>query len=159
MAFLLTFRTYGTWLPGDARGWVDRAHRLPGSSYLPPDPQLERAAQLLLENRSPMLLVGSQRTLIHEAIHQVCRYRNYALHALNVRTNHVHAVLSAPEPPEKLLIALKAWATRRLREEGHLASSARVWARHGSTRYLWTQGALEAACRYVLDGQGPDPAS
>src|SRR3954465_9461649 len=26
LAYFITFRCYGTWLPGDERGWVDRRH-------------------------------------------------------------------------------------------------------------------------------------
>lgn len=29
-----------------------------------------------------------------------------------------------------------------------------MWSRHGSTRYLWKDESLEAACRYVREGQG-----
>lgn len=32
----------------------------------------------------------------------------------------------------------------------------KLWTRHGSTRYLWNEASVEAACRYVRDGQGAD---
>jgi hypothetical protein len=48
---------------------------------------------------------------------------------------------------------LKAWATRRLRDAGLEPRSGPVWARHGSTRYLWNERDIEAACWYVLHGQ------
>ena len=35
LAYLITFRSYGTWLHGDKRGSVDRFHN--HYSYLPPD--------------------------------------------------------------------------------------------------------------------------
>ena len=31
LAYLITFRTYGTWLHGDARGSVDREHNVFGT--------------------------------------------------------------------------------------------------------------------------------
>jgi hypothetical protein len=40
------------------------------------------------------------------------------LHALNVRTNHVHTVVTASRKPEQVLNGLKANATRQLRNEG-----------------------------------------
>lgn len=48
LAYLLTFRCYGTWLHGDARGSVDREHNTYGTPCLDPDPQLlkRRAAGL-----------------------------------------------------------------------------------------------------------------
>ena len=75
------------------------------------------------------------------------------MHALNARTNHIHAVLAADTTPERVMNELKSWATRRMVEAGALAAGTKAWCRHGSTRYLWTPGALEAACRYVVEGQ------
>jgi len=37
LAVLLTMTTYGTWLRGDRRGWVDHGR------VLPPDPELQGA--------------------------------------------------------------------------------------------------------------------
>ena len=37
VAYLITWRTYGTWLHGDARGSVDREHNTPGTPLLAPD--------------------------------------------------------------------------------------------------------------------------
>ena len=39
IAFFLTWVTYGTWLPGDARGWVDYRR-----GWQPSDPVLELEA-------------------------------------------------------------------------------------------------------------------
>lgn len=47
--------------------------------------------------------------------------------------------------------AFKAWCTRRLREESDMA---RVWSRHGSTRWIWNETKLAEKVCYVLDGQG-----
>ena len=33
---------------------------------------------------------------------------------------------------------------------------SKVWARHGSTRYIWDEKSLEERCRYVAEGQGSD---
>jgi hypothetical protein len=78
------------------------------------------------------------------------------LHAVNVRTNHVHLVVSANLTPEQVLTSLKAWCTRRLREAGLVAEGFKPWSRHGSTRYLWRTDQIEAAVSYVLEGQGSD---
>ena len=37
LAYLISFRTYGTWLHGDKRGSVDRFHNRYCSPYLPPN--------------------------------------------------------------------------------------------------------------------------
>jgi hypothetical protein len=50
--------------------------------------------------------------------------------------------------------SLKAWSTRRLRECGLVGADRRVWARHGSTRWLGDLDALRAAVSYVVWQQG-----
>ena len=73
---------------------------------------------------------------------------------MHVRTNHVHVVVEAPVTPERVLIELKAYASRKLNESGLDTSERRRWSRHGSTRYLWQREEVEAAIVYVADHQG-----
>ncbi|MEX0784178.1 MAG: transposase [Dehalococcoidia bacterium] len=83
-------------------------------------------------------------------------FRDWELMALNVRTNHVHAVVDANATPERVMNDYKVWATKRLRTERITAPKRPIWARHGSTIWLWTGRDLEAACAYVSEGQGND---
>jgi len=73
---------------------------------------------------------------------------------MNVRTNHIHAVITAECKPEKVLAALKANATRKLREAGYWNSYDSPWADHGSTRYLWRDEDVVNAIAYVEYDQG-----
>ena len=41
LAYLISFRTYGTWLHGDKRGSMDRKHNVYGTSKISPNPALE----------------------------------------------------------------------------------------------------------------------
>jgi len=152
LAYFLTFRCYATWLHGDARGSMSKRANAPGEPPIAPNPTLEAA-----ERRSagpPGHLDTPSRACVEQAILEVVQARGWGLHALNVRTNHVHLVVSGIEPPERMLVTLKGWATRRLRSDGLIEARARVWSRHGSTRYLWTDEEVERACQYVKDGQG-----
>src|SRR5262249_43352775 len=135
-------------------GWVDHNHRMHEAAYLPARPCLEEQFRTWDQPISPMIFCTRRRAIVHATIMQVSAYRGYLVHALNVRTNHVHVVLSAAGAPEPVMTTLKAWATRRLVEAGMVRAGEKVWARHGSTRYLWTREAMEAACRYVDEGQG-----
>ena len=156
LAYLLTFRTYGTWHHGDPRGAVDRKYR---NSYrapkMPVSPRLietERANQ-----KSPSFVFDDmQRLVVDAAIREVCRHRMYRLHALNVRTNHVHSVVSSEAKPEKIMEAFKSYATRSLRSSGLVHAGCKIWSRHGSTRYLWKDEAVVAAINYVLYSQGDE---
>jgi REP element-mobilizing transposase RayT len=155
LAFFITFRSYGTWLPGDARGWTDRPGQPLGSPLRSGHPSLLAMAQAAMA-QSPFVLDSSRREVVDAAIRDVCVHRGWTLHALNVRTNHVHLVASASATPEHIMTSLKAWCTRRLREAGLAAEGIKPWSRHGSTRYLWRVDEIEAACTYVLEGQGED---
>jgi REP element-mobilizing transposase RayT len=155
VAYFITFHTYGTWLPGDGRGAIDRHHHAYGTPMMPPRPALEAAMRRRL-SASPITLDAEQRRVVEAAIVRECRHRGWALHALAVRTEHVHLVVgpTAGLTPERMLNVLKSWATRRMIETGALPPGARAWSRHGSTRHLWTPEAIAAASRYVIDGQG-----
>jgi hypothetical protein len=107
LAYFITFRTYGTWLHGDDRGWVDRSHHAYGQPYEDPNPALERFEHSLLAH-PPVKLTQAQRVRCECAIRETCGHRGWALHALNVRTNHVHVVVHAPQEPERVMEALKA---------------------------------------------------
>jgi REP element-mobilizing transposase RayT len=148
LAYFLTFRTYGTWLPGDPRGSTPRWRKDPGTPLLRPHEGLRRAAEQQLVN-APVILDPRQRRVVHHTIVQVCDFRRWHLLVVNVRTNHVHVVLSGPGEPEPMMNALKSWSTRHLREQQLVPSGDRVWSRHGSTRYLWRTDAVAAACAYV----------
>jgi hypothetical protein len=59
--------------------------------------------------------------------------------------------------PELVLNALKANATRRLREEELWGHKFSPWAFKGSRRRLWNQRSVDRAIDYVLYGQGDEP--
>jgi len=155
VAYLITFRTYGSWLHGDGRGSVDREHKAYGTPLLAPHHGRERSARDRCA-QAAFALDTKQRRIVHRTLTEVCRHRGWSIHALNVRTNHVHVVVSAPEPPERVMGSLKSWTTRRLREANLIASDTGPWSRHGSTRYLWNPGEVEHACEYIVEGQGDD---
>jgi REP element-mobilizing transposase RayT len=97
-----------------------------------------------------------QRQTVARAIAEVCEHRAWRLHALNVRTNHVHAVVTSEAPIDRVLNTFKAYSTRELRKSGLVSSGTRTWARHGSTRFLRDEQDVIGAVSYVLDYQGDD---
>jgi len=155
LAYLITIRTYGTWLHGDERGAIDRDHNAYGTPLLSPNTRRERAERDRCKH-APVMLNEPRRQVVRTAIEEVCRHRQWSLHELNVRADHVHVVVSAPRHPDHVRGSFKSWATRRMREASVIDADIRPWAKDGSGKYLWKPEQLEAACRYVLDGQGPD---
>lgn len=152
LAFLITFRAYGTWLHGDERGSVDRFHNRYAAAYFPPSDARRQQNQNRLKH-APVTLNTKQRESVAQAVRETCTIRSWVLHSLNVRTNHVHAVLSAGVRPELALNALKANATHQLRREDQWRESHSPWSDGGSRRYVWTELGLERAIDYVMNRQ------
>jgi REP element-mobilizing transposase RayT len=105
----------------------------------------------------PVILDAKQRACVIKAIRETCSIRGWSLQAINVRTNHVHAVVKAGTVgPGKVINALKANATRTLREAGVWHRETTPWVDKGSTRYLWNEESISKACDYVRYDQGED---
>ena len=153
IAYLITFRTYGTWLHGDDRGSIDKYHNRYQGPRTVPSSDRENVHRERLKS-APLLLDAKSRTLVEAAIREVCEFRSWALAALSVRTNHVHTVNAANAPSGKILNDLKAYATRRLRENGCWNFAHSPWVDKGSRRMLWTEERVATAVDYVLNRQG-----
>jgi REP element-mobilizing transposase RayT len=153
LAYLVTFTTYGSWLHGDERGSIDAGHAAFESPRV--EANLTRYAAMAQHMRSRAVLLDARlREAVESAIRDVCEHKGWRLEAINVRTNHVHVVVGAPIRPEVVLTSFKAWATRRCRAKGLLAANQKLWTRHGSTRYLWTERDIQQAATYVVEAQG-----
>ena len=152
IAFFITIATYGTWLPGDQRGWIEN-HK----GWQLPDPvrELEAAAKI---NEDVKILSLHERQIVENQIRQTCAHRKWICHAVNCRTNHMHAVVGAFEtPPRKVRADLKAWCTRRLKENALPEKIENWWAERGSIRWVFDDDGLDQVVRYTLDGQDWKP--
>jgi REP element-mobilizing transposase RayT len=150
-AYFITFACYGAHLHGDDKGSIDRFHNVYGSRFVDADPH-RRGFELRRMKSPAQFLDHSRRTTVLDAVKQHAAYRGWTLHAVHVRSTHVHIVIQAPLPPEKVLIELKAYASRALNESEN--TWPRRWAHHGSTRYLWNTDQVETAMDYVVRQQG-----
>jgi REP element-mobilizing transposase RayT len=153
VAYMITFRCYGTWLQGDERGSVDRkSFNRFGTPKIEPNVELEdRNSRRLKQN--PYRLDPRERSVVEGAIKEVCRVREYNLYGLNVRSSHVHVVIAYSGALERVMDSFKAYATRELRAAGMLETDEKAWSRHGSTKYLWTDDEVASALDYVLYSQ------
>ena len=151
-AYLITFAGYGTWLHGDEDGSVDRQHNVYGLAVCKPDSGREKLEHLRMKKSAFVMSDAAQRVTVLSAIGEVCEQRGWWLFAAHVRTSHVHAIVQAGDPPEKVMNDFKAYASRRLNELARCAGNR--WARHGSTRRLWNQEQVNHAIHYVLHEQG-----
>jgi REP element-mobilizing transposase RayT len=123
---------------------------------LPPAPAGRALTDVLLKSDA-MTLDSQQRQSVERALREVCEHRGWLLHAMGVRRNHVHVVVSTGGfKPERALNAFKAYATRRLRADGRWNKTHSPWADRGSKKYLWTERSMSIAIDYVINGQGGD---
>ncbi len=156
LAYFISFRAYGTWLHGDKRGSIDRFNNRYRSPYISANEKWRNYNQQQLKVK-PLTLKARHRKSIEVAIRETCGIRNWQLQAINVRTNHVHTVVSAGcKKPGIVLNAFKANATRQLRQDGFWEHPSSPWADKGSKRRLWNERSVAKAIDYVLNGQGND---
>lgn len=152
MTYLITFACYGCHLHGGESGSVDREHNARGTPILEADPARAAAAKRM--DQAPYNLDQMRREAVLEGIQEVCTHRRWCLLAAHVRTTHVHAVVEAEVPPERVMSDFKAYASQRLNRMGLDEPDRKRWARHGSTRWLWKPKHISAAIQYVVAEQG-----
>jgi REP element-mobilizing transposase RayT len=157
LAYLFTFRCRGTWLHGDERGSTDRFRNQYRTPHIPLNEKwLSYNTRALKQD--PVALTEDQRRSVEQAVRETCKMRGWILEAMNVRTNHVHVVASIGEArPATALNALKANATRQMRQDGRWASPSSPWSDRGSKKYLWNERSVSRALDYVNNGQGGPP--
>jgi hypothetical protein len=129
LAIMFTMTTYGTWLRGDLRGWVDEG------ATMPPDPVLEEKDRQRMKHepfvfaKGQLLDVG---TMIGESLRSRLQQR---ILALTVRTWHVHFVVIATKHPVSAIAKCAKDAVR--------------WGLRVD-RPIWTDGYDK---RYCFDGE------
>ena|SRR5579863_9070153 len=153
MIYLITFACYGHHLHGSECGSVDREHNTPGTPILEADSGRATAARERMD-QALYNLDEIRRDAVLLAIQEVCAHPGWSLLAAHVRSNHVHVVMEAEVPPERIMSDFKRYASRRMNRMGLDEPNRKRWARHGSTRWLWKPQHVSAAIQYVLAEQG-----
>ncbi|HYV36356.1 MAG TPA: transposase, partial [Gemmataceae bacterium] len=123
------------------------------SPFVAPDAERESAARA--EMLQPAYTISAaERDIVCNAIVELARERGWKMWALHVRSNHVHAVVTAERDPGRIMSDMKARASRDLTRAGFDNAERKRWTRHGSTRHLFREEEVEAKIRYTLDEQG-----
>ena len=151
LAYFITWTTYGSWLSGDERGWWVEGNP---NAQLPNPQRAQTAARLMSDDA--VVLNDEQRGLVDTAIRNLCQERGWLLHECNVRTNHVHVVVTANDrEPEVVREQIKARGSKALSDHAGLPATAskngrkKWWTEKGDIRRLWDEKSLEAAIVYV----------
>jgi hypothetical protein len=79
LAYLITFRCYGTWLHGDERGSVDEFNNKFETPFLPANKKWHEFNKTIL-NYEPVKLTSEMRKTVEFAIRETCEIRNWQIH-------------------------------------------------------------------------------
>jgi REP element-mobilizing transposase RayT len=163
--WLLTWTTYGTWLPGDDRGFVSNVrgnvgpevrHNRPGTE---PDPK-QRGLWLAARDHlagSAVYLTGGHARHVLKQFQETAAYRGWELLAVAIMANHVHLIVGVPGDPEPdmLLRDFKSYASRSLNRLAGRPTGGTWWTESGSRRKLPNESAVSAAVGYVRAQEYP----
>jgi REP element-mobilizing transposase RayT len=146
IAYFLTWTTYGSWLPGDGRGWSDKR-----GGMREPNLRLKTLVASRLSQR-PVTLTIRERMLVTDTIARHCRHRGWELLAVACRSQHVHVVVATPGcSPTVVSQQLKARSTRAL--AGVTRPDKTIWTRNCSRRRIYCEADRDALIMYVAECQ------
>ena len=148
LGFFITWTVYGTFLPGDPRGWTKF-----GKGKQLPRPFLEEWAKGQLKS-SIELLGEADRASAKLAIETMGEERGWKIWKANPRSNHVHVVVSAKGYAGTVVRdQLKARCTRKLRQQSPGFRDRPLWTRGGDVKRIDTEEELQAYILYAGEVQ------
>jgi REP element-mobilizing transposase RayT len=162
--WLLTSTTYGTWLPGDQRGFVSPVkdelsgglvlHNIPGTPCDADIPELLLAARQRMKGPAVRFIMA-QASVVLDQFRETAGVRDWRLLAVAVMSNHIHIVCRVPGDPDPstLLRDFKSYASRALNRRWPRPMSGTWWTESGSKRKLADERAVIAAIDYVYHRQ------
>lgn len=100
-----------------------------------------------------MLLNEVQRRKVEQVCHEHAAHRNWLLHAVKARSNHIHLAVTADKPPTIVRDQFKANATRVLRREPAAIMKDKIWTRGGDCEIVDGEENLERVVEYILEAQ------
>lgn len=163
--WFLTWTTYGSWLPGDRRGFVGRVldesgefinrNELGTPPAFPNEALLESSRNLL--KSPPVSLNNLQARELLEQFQETSRIRGWLAIAIGIMRTHIHVVIGVPgDPkPETILGNFKAYGSRRLNKKWPKPASDTWWTTRGSTRKLSNHQSIEAVVNYIVRQPNP----
>jgi len=140
LGYMVTWTSYGSWLQGDARGFVKDGH------ILGENKGLEQAnRKMLIGDR--FKLKKEQREVVRRAILLEAERIGEKILAISVCSNHIHMVIGeGGNSVDKVVNRFKSAAYYALRESG---VEGRVWTRGYDKRFCFDENSLAERIKYV----------
>jgi REP element-mobilizing transposase RayT len=161
-ALFITWTTYGTWLPGDERGYVSNT-LLPGGGFLAKENRpgiearkddaftLEQAK--LQQNWDSVWLTPDEAFTAVSALATAASKRHWRILRAAAMANHIHLVVTdCPDDGPAVRRILKGNAHAELSTAR--GKMLRWWTTGGSDHYLHDIAAIEASIQYVANQHG-----
>ncbi len=141
LATMVTTTSYGTWLPGDLRGYVE------DKRILPHEPRLLRYSKQLL-SRTPVFFDADEQSQLCEALIAAGDEFGYAVTDVSVDTWHLHWICAHGFDAVATMIGrLKNRMRQRL-------ARGRIWTAGYCHRCLFTDADIDIARAYILRHHG-----
>jgi len=138
LAVLLTMTTYGTWLRGDARGWVDEG------TVFPPDPALEAADRSRMKYPEYRFSSHDGWSIGRCIGVSLVERLSLQIYAMTVQSWHVHIVFGANSAPLGKVVKCAKDAAR-----WELRANRPIWGDGYDKRYCFDMTSLGARIEYV----------
>ena len=138
---MVTWNTYGSWKPGDERGYVDvTGQRLKGNKGIF---QISEERQ----KYSTVVLNKNEKKIAAQIILKEAEKAQHKIIALAVCSNHVHLLVRPHQHSiEKLIGRYKSVTTRALWNVGR---ENKIWAKGFDKRFCYSAKELIARLNYV----------
>ncbi len=144
VGYMLTWRSYGTWVPGDERGYRQHGRALAAHAGL------ARLSRERMQGNA-IRFDADAKKLVRGAIGQEAKRWGEKIEALAVFSNHVHVVVRyGGNPIDEFVAACKAAARLVLKRNGY---ERRVWAKGYDKQFCFDEESLRAKIDYV-NGHG-----
>ena len=140
LGYLVTWTTYGTWLPGDDRGYVVHGSILGNNEGLR-QANMKRLKSKII-NLSPL-----ERQTVREAILSKAEGLKQKIYAIIVCSNHVHIVVQRTSESIEMVVSYYKNAARlALRANGF---GGRLWTRGFDKRFCYDHSQLKGRIEYL----------
>lgn len=140
VGYLLTWTTYGSWLPGDKRRYVQHGEVLNGNEKV-----FQHAKSI--QKSSTVKLNKSEKEIVRQAIKEEIKKTGQRLEAIAVCSNHIHlAVRWSYYPVWEVVSRCKNAAMFALYKVGR---DGRIWTKGYDRRFCYSDEEFERRIEYV----------
>jgi len=137
---MVTFTTYGTWLQGDAKGFI-KDGEVRGENIALKKSNVENLAGAVVR------LGRREKEIVREAIIKAAKRLKQKILAIAVYSNHAHLVCEYVDVPIEVIVGYYKNAGRvALRKSGF---KGKVWTSGYDKRYCFDEKALRKRIEYV----------